>query len=144
MPAPQPSPIIESTERTESRGDKRKEASAQITTVTWEGEHNEGASTSAKEKASKQTETGKRNEKEGDMPEEATIEMPAAGEKKTRAAKQRLVSYSSQNSESDTASRKSSRKRTAVIKIGGVMIDSITRFVKKKKMSKRSEYAKNY
>ena len=41
--------------------------------------------------------------------------------------KQRLVSYSSQElQESDGAgSRKSSRKQTAVTKLGGVMIDSI-------------------
>ena len=93
-----------------------------------------GASMSAKVRASKKTETLKRNEKDGDILEEATIELPAAGGKKKRTARQqRLVSYSSQDSESETASRNSSRKRTAVTKMGGVMIDSITRGVVKEK-----------
>ena len=55
------------------------------------------------------------------------ITVPAAGGKKKRAAKQRLVSYSSQDSESDKTSQKSGRKRTAVTKMGGVMIDHISR-----------------
>ena len=89
---------------------------------------------SAKGRASKKTETEKRNEKDSDIPKEATIELSAAGGKKKRTARQqRLVLYSSQDSESETASRKSSRKRTAVTKMGGVMIDSITRGVVKEK-----------
>ena len=42
-----------------------------------------------------------------------------------RGRRLRLVSYSSQESEDGTGSRKSTRKRTAVSKFGGVMIDSI-------------------
>ena len=42
-----------------------------------------------------------------------------------RVRRLRLVSYSSQESEDGTGSRKSTRKRTAVSKFGGVMIDSI-------------------
>ena len=47
--------------------------------------------------------------------------------KAERAKKQRLVSYSSQESQDSdgVGSRKTSRKRTAVTKLGGVMIDSI-------------------
>ena len=41
-----------------------------------------------------------------------------------RGRRLRLVSYSSQESEDGTGSRKSTRKRTAVSKFGGVMIDS--------------------
>ena len=46
-----------------------------------------------------------------------------------RPRKQRLLSYSSQdsNSQDDTGSRKSTRKRTTVSKWGSVMIDAITR-----------------
>ena len=51
-----------------------------------------------------------------------------------RVRQQRLVSYSSQDSQdSDGAgSRKSTRKRTAVSKFGGVMIDSIFKTRKSK------------
>ena len=50
-----------------------------------------------------------------------------AKKKGERVRRQRLVSYSSQDSQdSDGAgSRKSTRKRTAVSKFGGVMTDSI-------------------
>ena len=46
-----------------------------------------------------------------------------------RPRKQRLASFSSQdsNSQDDTGSQKSTRKRTAVSKWGSVMIDAITR-----------------
>ena len=53
--------------------------------------------------------------------------IPVTGRKK-RGRKQRLVSYSSQDSASsldETSSRRSGRKRTAVTKMGGVMIDNI-------------------
>ena len=53
----------------------------------------------------------------------------APGKKKGTSKKARLVSYSSQeDSQDDTgsiASRRSGRKRTAVTKMGGVMIDFI-------------------
>ena len=78
-------------------------------------------------KAIKKTGTEARNGEEEDIPEATPRTGPAAGGRKKRAAKQQLVSYSSQDSESDTASRKSSRKRTAVTKMGGVMIDHISR-----------------
>ena len=59
----------------------------------------------------------------GDQP------MPAPGKKKGTSKKARLVSYSSQEDiQDDTgsiASRRSGRKRTAVTKMGGVMIDFI-------------------
>ena len=59
----------------------------------------------------------------GDQP------MPAPGKKKGTSKKDRLVSYSSQeDSQDDTgsiASRRSGRKRTALTKMGGVMIDFI-------------------
>ena len=54
-------------------------------------------------------------------------QIPATGGKK-RGRKQRLVSYSSQDSASsldETSSRRSGRKRTAVTKMGAVMIDNI-------------------
>ena len=54
-------------------------------------------------------------------------EIPQAGTRK-RVRKQRLVSYSSQESASsqdETTSRHSGRKRTAVTKMGAVMIDNI-------------------
>ena len=55
--------------------------------------------------------------------------LPAPGKKKGRTRKARLVSYSIQGDSQDetgsTASRRSGRKRTAVTKMGGVMIDFI-------------------
>ena len=55
--------------------------------------------------------------------------MPAPGKKKGTSRKARLVSYSSQEDSHDEmgsiASRRSGRKRTAVTKMGGVMIDFI-------------------
>ena len=54
-------------------------------------------------------------------------EIPQTGNKK-RGRKQRLLSYSSQDSASsldETSSRRSGRKRTAVTKMGAVMIDNI-------------------
>ena len=50
-------------------------------------------------------------------------------EKAVRPRNQRLVSYSSQemNSQDDTGSRRSTRKRTAASNRGSVMIDAITR-----------------
>ena len=53
--------------------------------------------------------------------------IPATGGKK-RGGKQRLVSYSSQDSASsldETSSRRSGRKRTAVTKMGAIMINKI-------------------
>ena len=67
---------------------------------------------------------------EGTEPQETEREaehMPVTGGKK-RGRKQRLVSYSSQDSASsldETSSRRSGRKRTAVTKMGAVMIDNI-------------------
>ena len=72
---------------------------------------------------------GKENT-EGIEPQETEREaeqMPVTGGKK-RGRKQRLVSYSSQDSASsvdETGSRRSGRKRTAVTKMGAVMIDNI-------------------
>ena len=95
------------------------------------GEQNEEASTSATKKsggkAIKKTGTEARIGEEKDIPEATPKTGPAAGGRKKRAAKQRLVSYSSQDSKSDTASRKSSRKRTAFTEMGGFMIDHISR-----------------
>ena len=88
------------------------------------GEQNEKASTSATEKGSGKS---TKNSEEDGIPAATEITVPAAGGKKKRAAKQRLVSYSSLDSESDTTSRKSSRKRTVVTKMGGVMIGHISR-----------------
>ena len=55
--------------------------------------------------------------------------LPAPSKKKGTTRKARLVSYSSQGCSQDetgsTASRRSGRKRTAVIKMGAVMIDFI-------------------
>ena len=64
--------------------------------------------------------------KEDDVLKADPQPVPTACEKKKRAKKQRLVSYSSQDSGSDTGSRKNSRKRTAVTKMDGVMIDHIS------------------
>ena len=71
-----------------------------------------------------------RTNTEGTEPQETEREpehIPVTGGKK-RGRKQRLVSYSSQDSASsldETSSRRSGRKRTAVTKMGGVMIDNI-------------------
>ena len=51
-------------------------------------------------------------------------------EKRNREKKQRLVSFSRQDSNSsidDTATRRIGRKRTAVTKMGAVMIDHISK-----------------
>ena len=68
------------------------------------------------------------NEAERDDAEPKEItDIPQAGNKK-RVRKQRLVSYSSQktaSSQVETTSRRSGRKRTAVNKMGGVMVDNI-------------------
>ena len=59
--------------------------------------------------------------------ERETEQIPATGGKR-RGRKQRLVSYSSQDSASsldETSSRRSGRKRTTVTKMGAVMIDNI-------------------
>ena len=76
-------------------------------------------------------EANRRREDTGGIPPQETEreaeQIPATGEKK-RGRKQRLVSYSSQNSASsldETSSRRSGRKRTAVTKMGAVMIDNI-------------------
>ena len=60
---------------------------------------------------------------------EAQLKYGGAKKKGGRPRKQRLVSYSNQdsNSQDESCSRKSSRKRTAVSKLGALMIDSITR-----------------
>ena len=65
---------------------------------------------------------------ETDIPTPREQKMPAPTDKKKRAPrKARLVSYSSkEDSQEDTESRKSGRKRTTVTKMGGVMIDCIT------------------
>ena len=71
-----------------------------------------------------------RENTEGIEPQETEREaeqMSVTGEKK-RGRKQRLISYSSQDSASSfdkTSSRRSGRKRTAVTKMGAVMIDNI-------------------
>ena len=79
----------------------------------------------------KKIETNRRKEStEGNIPQEVEREakqIPATREEK-RGRKQRLVSYSSQDSASsldETSSRMSGRKRTAVNKMGAVMIDTI-------------------
>ena len=79
----------------------------------------------------KEIETNRRKEStEGNIPQELEREVkqiPATREEK-RGRKQRLVSYSSQDSASsldETSSRMSRRKRTAVTKMGAVMIDTI-------------------
>ena len=136
LPEIQAGPTNESTEQMDLRGDARNGASERMMLEKSEGEQNEGTSTSAKGRASKKAEMEKRNDNEGDTLEASPKEMPSAGGKKKRAAKQRLVSYSSQYSESNTESRKSSWKRTAVTKMGGVMIDHITRGVVKEKGDK--------
>ena len=62
----------------------------------------------------------------------AISDIPQAGNKK-RVRKQRLVSHSSQESASsqdETSSRRSGRKRTAVNKMGAVMIDNIQKVEK--------------
>ena len=72
----------------------------------------------------------RKEDTEGITPQETEREaeqIPATREKK-RGRKQRLVSYSSQESASsldETSSRRSGRKRTAVNKMGAVMIDNI-------------------
>ena len=88
----------------------------------------------AKEHAlARETEIGNdrgRANTEGTEPQETEREaehMPVTGGKK-RGRKQRLVSYSSQdsaNSLDETSSRRSGRKQTAVTKMGAVMIDNI-------------------
>ena len=79
----------------------------------------------------KEIEANRRKEDTGgNIPQEAEREaeqIPKTGEKK-RSRKQRLVFYSSQDSASsldETSSRRSGRKRTAVTKMGAVMIDNI-------------------
>ena len=104
LPEIQAGPTKESTNGTDSRGEARNGASERMMIENPEGEQNEGASTSATGRASKKSETEKRNNNEGDITEEAPKAMAAAGGKKKRTAKQRLDSYSSQDSESDTAS----------------------------------------
>ena len=66
-------------------------------------------------------------EEKGKETERDESEIPQTGSKK-RGRKQRLVSYSSQDSASsldETSSRCSRRKRKAVTKMGAVMIDNI-------------------
>ena len=79
----------------------------------------------------KEIEANRRKEDtEGNIPQEVEREaeqIPATGGKE-RGRKQRLVSYSSQDSASsldETSPRRSGRKRTAVTKMGAVMIDTI-------------------
>ena len=84
-----------------------------------------------------ETETNRRkNEKAEKNPKETERdnagqqelpEIPQTGTKK-RVRKRRLVSYSSQESarsQDETTSRRSGRKRTAVTKMGALMIDNI-------------------
>ena len=92
LPEIQVEPTEESTERMNSRSDARNGASERMMIENPEVEQNEGTSTSATGRASKTTETEKRNDNEGDIPEEAPKAMPAAGGKKKQTAKQRLVS----------------------------------------------------
>ena len=71
--------------------------------------------------------TGGITPQETEREAEQIPEIPETKEKK-RGRKQRLVSYSSQDSASsldETSSRRSGRKRTAVTKMGAVMIDNI-------------------
>ena len=71
--------------------------------------------------------TGGITQQETELEAEQIQEIPETKEKK-RGRKQRLVSYSSQDSASsldETSSRRSGRKRTAVTKMGAVMIDNI-------------------
>ena len=66
--------------------------------------------------------------------EKTKITQPRDGLKK-RGKKQRLVSYSSQDTKSsidDTASRRGERKSTAVTKKGAVMIDNTSKEGEKK------------
>ena len=79
----------------------------------------------------KEIEANRRKEDtEGNILQEVEREaeqIPATGGKE-RGRKQRLVSYSSQDSASsldETSSRRSGRKRTAVTKMGAIMIDTI-------------------
>ena len=59
-------------------------------------------------------------------PGDQTLPIPRGKKRTTRKA--RLVSYSShEDSKDETASRRSGRKRTAVTKMGGVMIDFINK-----------------
>ena len=61
------------------------------------------------------------------QPGDQTLSAPTEKKKKT-TRKPRLVSYSSQeDSQDETAARRSGRKRTAVTKMGEVMIDFINR-----------------
>ena len=76
-------------------------------------------------------EANRRKEDTGGITQQETKreaeQIPATGEKK-RGRKQRLVSYSSQDSASsldETSSRRSGKKRIAVTKMGAVMIDNI-------------------
>ena len=84
-------------------------------TLELAGEQNEEASTSATGKGSgkaiKKMGREARISEEDDIPEATPKTVPAAGGRKKRAAKQRLISYSSQGSEKYTTSRKSSRKK---------------------------------
>ena len=131
----------------EGRTETKREGRTETERATLEqsaGEQNEEASTLATGKGSgkaiKKTGTEAKIVKVDGIPEVTERTVPAAGGKKKRAAKQLLVLYSSQDSESDTTLRKSSRKRTAVRKMGGVMIDHISRGgVQKKEMSERGE-----
>ena len=71
--------------------------------------------------------TGGITPQETELEAEQIPEIPETKEKK-RGRKQRLVSYSSQDSASSldkTSSRRSGRKRTAVTKMGAVKIDNI-------------------
>ena len=71
--------------------------------------------------------TGRITPQEMEREAEQIPEIPETKEKK-RGRKQRLVSYTSQDSASsldETSSRRSGRKRTAVTKMGAVMIDNI-------------------
>ena len=79
----------------------------------------------------KEIAANQRNENtRGNTPQEAEREVeqiPKTGGKK-RGRKQRLVSFSSQDSASsldETSSRRSGRKQTAVTKMGSVMSDNI-------------------
>ena len=69
--------------------------------------------------------------------------LPVPGGKKRTTRKARLVSYSSQEDiQEETSSRRSARKRTAVTKMGGVMIDFIGKNDKEGEKSSQTQTEK--
>ena len=99
-----------------------KEASTSTTGAMAVSEKIDGANTQKKT-----TRKGVADDVVTKDPKDASEAAPTVSDPKKRPKKQRIVLYSNQDSGSDTGLRRSSRKRTAVTKMGGIMTEHISR-----------------